>query len=268
MAKLANNPQERKRLFMGLLTLFSILLLLIMAYLLFAFSRPEAMILQYSFVIITVLLGLLTGLSLLALAITFFSLVRGSPPAAFSRLVEKTLVFLFPFIVQLGRLLRITQDSIQRSFIEVNNKLVESRRGKLTPKDILMLLPHCLQHDSCPHKVTRNAYNCKRCGKCPIHALLGLAEKWHVGIEVVTGGTLARQAVSSFRPRFIVAVACERDLSSGIMDCFPLPVWGVLNERPEGPCHNTIVSTAIVEEKLLRLLGGEKGGTHPGEENS
>jgi hypothetical protein len=52
-----------------------------------------------------------------------------------------------------------------------------------------------------------------------------------------------------------VAVACERDLVSGIRDAWPLPVIGLINERPEGPCVNTRVDVAgvarILEEQIL-----------------
>jgi hypothetical protein len=47
-----------------------------------------------------------------------------------------------------------------------------------------------------------------------------------------------------------VAVACERDLSSGIIDSYPLPVLGVTNERPFGPCFNTKVDLGQVIEAI------------------
>jgi uncharacterized protein len=49
-------------------------------------------------------------------------------------------------------------------------------------------------------------------------------------------------------------VACERDLTAGIKDCYPLPVIGIFNERPHGPCFNTLVETAKVEQALLSVL--------------
>ena len=52
-----------------------------------------------------------------------------------------------------------------------------------------------------------------------------------------------------------MAVACERDLTSGIQDSYPIPVIGVLNERPFGPCRNTRVDLAAVGERH-RLLPG------------
>jgi len=82
-------------------------------------------------------------------------------------------------------------------------------------------------------------------------------------MAVATGGTLARQMVKQIRPKAIVAVACERDLTSGIQDVFPLPVVGVLNERPFGPCFNTRVDIKRVEAAVLDFLEvEEKHGEH------
>jgi hypothetical protein len=49
-------------------------------------------------------------------------------------------------------------------------------------------------------------------------------------------------------------VACERDLSSGIQDSYPLPVFGVVNYRPQGPCYDTLVDLERVEEALKTFL--------------
>ncbi|MBC7075448.1 MAG: DUF116 domain-containing protein, partial [Syntrophomonadaceae bacterium] len=57
-------------------------------------------------------------------------------------------------------------------------------------------------------------------------------------------------------PRGVVAVACERDLSAGIHDMGVLPVIGVLNCRPNGPCINTDVDVEAVEEALKTLCKG------------
>ena len=72
------------------------------------------------------------------------------------------------------------------------------------------------------------------------------------------------------RPKLIVAVACERDLSSGIQDTHPLPVFGVINERPNGPCLDTFVNIRRLEAAIRTFLGleaddasGGKGATAP-----
>jgi len=52
----------------------------------------------------------------------------------------------------------------------------------------------------------------------------------------------------------VLAVACEGDLTTGIKDCYPLPVLGVLNARPYGPCVNTTVDTLKIDEALQLVL--------------
>ena len=69
-------------------------------------------------------------------------------------------------------------------------------------------------------------------------------------IEVVNGGTLRGKKVAMINPDGIVAVACERDLTLGIQDVYPIPVYGVINDRPHGPCYNTCVDMKLVEEGI------------------
>ena len=88
--------------------------------------------------------------------------------------------------------------------------------------------------------------------------MLALAHKYGCSFAVATGGTLARQMVQQARPKAIVAVACERDLTSGIQDVFPLPVLGVLNERPFGPCFNTRVDINKLEAAILTFMDDEE----------
>lgn len=72
--------------------------------------------------------------------------------------------------------------------------------------------------------------------------ILNLRDRLGVHVAIATGGTIARRIVVQIKPKMIIAVACERDLASGIQDTHPLPVFGVINERPHGPCLDTCVS--------------------------
>ena len=55
-------------------------------------------------------------------------------------------------------------------------------------------------------------------------------------------------------PELILGVACERDLASGIVDTYPIPVIGILIDRPEGPCINTRVDVDKVNNALETFL--------------
>jgi hypothetical protein len=106
----------------------------------------------------------------------------------------------------------------------------------------------------CEIKVTGTIDKCVRCGRCDIKGLAELAERHDIHISVATGGTLARKVIVDKRPQLVVAVACERDLTSGIKDCYPLPVIGILNRRPHGPCINTTVDVASIDDALRAVL--------------
>lgn len=158
--------------------------------------------------------------------------------------------YLFPGIIALGRLLGFKRDTLQQSFIALNNQLVRAKKLRVPAHRTLLLLPHCVQFADCEIRVTGDVGKCARCGRCDLGALAVLAQERGIGMAVATGGTLARKLIVERRPQFIVAVACERDLTSGIRDAYPLPVIGILNRRPEGPCHNT----RAVPEEIARAL--------------
>jgi uncharacterized protein len=164
---------------------------------------------------------------------------------------------LLPVLIVAGKLVGLKREQVQHAFVAVNNELVlaHCKNGR-RPNRILLLMPHCLQDKDCSVKVTHTVENCKRCGKCAIKDLLQLSEKYHVDLAVATGGTIARRIVADKRPDLIIAVACERDLTSGIQDTTPLPVYGIFNLRPFGPCLNTQVPIAHVEAVLADVLSG------------
>jgi len=172
----------------------------------------------------------------------------------FSKLVRITINFLFPIIIHTGRVMGIDQERVKSSFIDVNNQLVQMQNIQVRPEEILLLAPHCLQHNDCPHKITKDVNNCKRCGKCKVHDLLTIKSAYGINLAVATGGTLARKFIKEYRPKAVVAIACERDLTSGILDSYPLPVLGVLNQRPNGPCSETSVQTELVENSFKMLI--------------
>jgi len=91
--------------------------------------------------------------------------------------------------------------------------------------------------------------------------LVTLAEEIGFRFFVVTGGTLARQKVMEIRPQAVVAVACERDLASGIQDVYPIPSVGVLNIRPNGPCFNTKVDIEEFKRAIAEIIDLPKADT-------
>jgi hypothetical protein len=186
-----------------------------------------------------------------------FTVIRGKN-LFFNRRIRGVVIrFLFPLLVLMGRLVRIGKDEVRRSFVAINNQLVLAEAKKVPPQKLLVLLPQCLQNHECGERITIDIDNCKACGKCKIKELLSLSKKYDLHIAVATGGTLARKIVSETRPDMIIGVACERDLTSGIQDTYPIPVFGILNKRPHGPCFDTDLDLEMVEQGIMSFLDNE-----------
>lgn len=242
--------QPRKRLFIGLLT-GACALVLVLAFLLWWIpsvgltSIHPLLPILFGTLLFVLALVIVVGLSLLIL-----TLLTGRD-LFFSDWLRGIVVrYLFPAIISLGRLLGIHRDTLQQSFIALNNQLVRAKKLRVSSDRALILLPHCIQLFDCAIKITGDVDKCVRCGQCDISGLAELARDRGIAIAVATGGTLARKIIVERRPRFIIAVACERDLTSGIRDAYPLPVIGILNHRPHGPCFNTHIILAEVERAI------------------
>lgn len=145
-------------------------------------------------------------------------------------------------------------DARRRRRIQKNNRKVEASPPALLGEELLVLVPHCLQWSECPHKITHQVDNCRRCGKCVISSFLTLREKYRFSLRVATGGGFARELIRTLRPKGVVALACERDLESGVREIRSIPVYGVLISRADTPCFNTQVSLDKVEKALAVML--------------
>jgi len=244
----------RKRLFIGLITVASFLVCVLLVLLWVVPVMGLRNVHPYAPHILGVfILAVMAVIGWASLSLVLSILLGRTLP--FSRRLRGLTIKLFlPLMVLLGKALGISKQRVRSSFIKVNNGLVQSEQGRYEADDILLLMPHCLQNSRCDVRLTYDINNCKRCGKCPIKSLLEFSEKYGVHLAIATGGTIARRIVVQTRPKLILAVACERDLSSGIQDVYPIPAYGVLNERPHGPCLDTQVSMAHLERALLMFL--------------
>ena len=130
---------------------------------------------------------------------------------------------MLPVVIRLAAYVGISKDRLSHSFIRVSNQLAGPGRG---PGPVLVLFPRCLRAD-----IRSRAK--------------GICSRYEdVRLHTAPGGTEARQIILDTSPGAIVAVACERDLIAGIQDVAPkIPVIGIPNTRPEGPCTDTTIDT-------------------------
>jgi hypothetical protein len=169
-------------------------------------------------------------------------------------LVKHGLDFFLPILISLSGFFKLGKDPVCLFYIHINNILVQSIGEKVAPSELLLLLPGCLQNPQCQNKVSADIANCERCGYCHIGLILGKIEGIGITPVVVAGGTAARSIVKDKRPKFIMAVACERELASGIADVEGIPIIGLLNKRPHGPCNHTTVDVNNLVSRLENIL--------------
>lgn len=147
-----------------------------------------------------------------------------------------SITFLTPLILALGKKFGISYDRMGNSFIKVSNSLIMTTKWKISQSKIIILLPRCLRR--------------------PIQKqIISIANKYQCAIFTVPGGELARKIIAEQKPLAVIGIACERDLLSGIRDVHHIPVIGIPNQRPEGPCKNTTVDYKIIEDAVKFFLG-------------
>lgn len=163
--------------------------------------------------------------------------------------------FSLPMVELFVRVIKGPIEPMRRSFIAINNLLLLKAKLSYKPHEVLVLAPHCAQASCCKLRLTYNNDNCARCGKCPIGSLLELRDQTGVKVLSATGGTMARRIIKEVRPKMIVGIACERDLVEGIHDIPSFfPVYGFLNECPNGPCVDTLINISNLKQVLKKFI--------------
>jgi uncharacterized protein len=137
------------------------------------------------------------------------------------------------------RLMRLTslvaarfgrRDWVENAAVKVYNSLALRRGRRVDQGELLLLIPRCLS-------------------KITLDGVLGIAGKYGVPVFVATRGQLARRVIRERRPRAVVAVACERDMVTGLHDVAgKIPVLGLTMTLPSGPCKDAALDLVQLED--------------------
>jgi hypothetical protein len=145
------------------------------------------------------------------------------------------------------------------AFVWLNDVRNRIRPRRFAANRVLLLLPHCLQRQDCPHPVKDNIANCQECGRCKMKEIKQLAARFGVKVHVASGGREAVDRATAKDVDVVLAVACNKELAEGIQALFPKRVVGVLNQWPNGPCKDTDVDMTALERALESVVkGGRK----------
>ncbi|MGH7656713.1 MAG: DUF116 domain-containing protein, partial [Gemmatimonadales bacterium] len=128
------------------------------------------------------------------------------------------------------------RDWVENAAVKVYNALALERGRKVGKGELLLLIPRCLSKQS-------------------LDGVLAIAGKYEVPVFVATRGQLARRVIRERRPRAVVAVACERDMVSGLHDVAgKIPVLGLTMTLPSGPCKDAGLDLDRLEEWVKASL--------------
>ncbi|HEY3933329.1 MAG TPA: DUF116 domain-containing protein [Gemmatimonadales bacterium] len=128
------------------------------------------------------------------------------------------------------------RDRVENAAVKVYNALALRRAQRVNTGELLLLIPRCLS-------------------RATLDAVLALAGQYRVPVFVATRGQLARRVIRERRPRAVVAVACERDMVSGLHDvAAKVPVLGLTMTLPAGPCKDAVLDLATLERYLQAFV--------------
>jgi uncharacterized protein len=178
--------------------------------------------------------GLLLGLVWLALIAVAVYAGRAVLP---ERLAERGLLLkTLNLAWRTGELFGVRRDWTGHASVAVYDRLALARQRALSPDELLILVPRCLSRES-------------------LDGVLEIAKRHGVSAFVATRGQLARRVIKERRPKAVVAVACERDMVSGLHDVAGrVPVLGLTMTLPNGPCKDASIDLARMEEFVAKYL--------------
>jgi len=176
----------------------------------------------------------LAGLIWLALIGVSYATNRALLP---SRFAERGLLLkMLRLASRVGEMFGVQRDWTDNAAIAVYNRLAWAREWRVRANEILILIPRCLSRSA-------------------LEGVMEIAKRYDVATFVATRGAYARQAIRERRPKAVVAVACERDMVSGLHDVAGrLPVLGLTMQLPNGPCKDASLDLAKMEEFVRKYL--------------
>jgi hypothetical protein len=182
------------------------------------------------------ILGVAAGLTLLWWALLGLSYLTGRAmlPAWLAErgLFLRVMSFTSKVASWFGR-----RDWVENAAVKVYNALALVRTRTVKAGELLLLVPRCLS-------------------RATLDRVLEMAGRYEVPVFVATRGQLARRVIRERRPRAVVAVACERDMVTGLHDvAAKLPVLGLTMTLPAGPCKDAELDYPTLERYMAAFVG-------------
>ncbi|HZI21767.1 MAG TPA: DUF116 domain-containing protein [Gemmatimonadales bacterium] len=186
-------------------------------------------------------LAVASAVTWLWFAVLVLSFYRGTLLLPEGALERGPYLRLMSFTSHVSRVLG-KRDWVEHAGIDVYNGLAERRQRRVGKGELLVLIPRCLSKEA-------------------LDGVLSIAGRYEVPVFVATRGQLARRVIRERRPRAVVAVACERDMTTGLRDVAgKLPVLGLTMQLPNGPCRDAMLDLDRMARWVKTWVGGDGNG--------
>lgn len=197
----------------------------------------KVMVLLIIFMIISLVLTLILGKILIKKDVLIF-------PQIITFAIDTFYVPFKKFTSSLG----FGDSLIDHIGVEVRNKLNKKSYDKISPKDKILVLPHCLRNPNCPAKLEESGLKCVCCKNCIIGYIKPRAEKIGFKVFIIPGSSFVKKIAKTTNFKAVLGVACYQDLNLAMMKLSDFSPQGVVLSR-DG-CFNTQVDVLSVLEGI------------------
>jgi len=146
----------------------------------------------------------------------------------------------------------LNQRLINYTHIELRNKLNEYGY-KATPYNRrILFLPHCLKNSKhCKAGQNDEGLQCKRCEKCNISELIGIADDLkYYKVFVAPGGSMVQNLVKKYKPGATVGVCCYHEANLAFDSLRRMKIHSQVVLLLHDGCKDTKANVAEVREKM------------------
>ncbi len=149
-------------------------------------------------------------------------------------------------------------DPLLRAFVQANNAAVRALYRHRKPRNVMVLLPHCVVWTRCPKKVVKDLSQCRECDLCQMEEILGVADRATLPVGIAIRSAEAYSQARGMGPDLTLAVACDDRLVKGITRVPELPAFALPLDLPKESCHDNLVDLSGLHQAVRYFLGPER----------
>ena len=146
----------------------------------------------------------------------------------------------------------LNQRFINYTHVELRNKANEYGFKETHYNQRVLFLPHCLRNsEHCKAKYNDEGLQCKKCGKCDIAELIGIAEQLgYAKVFIAPGGSMVQNLIKKYKPKATVGVCCYNEANLAFDAIRGTGIHAQVALLLQDGCKDTKANIAEAREKM------------------